>query len=436
MLVRIRIRTDRRGLSGLRGFAAVGELWGNPEFLKLWLSATVSLAGTQVSLLAVPLTAVLTLHATPAEMGLLSAVQYVPTLLFGLLAGVLVDRLPSRMTMIVADLLRAGLMVSIPLTAIMGVLYMSQLYVIAFAVGTLTILFDLAQLSLVPAMVSSPQLVEANSKLQMSRSIAQIVGPGISGGLIGLISAPIAIIVDVMSYLLSAGCLAPLNTKRADSGMRSGGGNMLADISEGLRFVMKQPLIRVLTGRAGTYNFFVATLSSVYVLYLTREMGLSPVELGLIFGGGGFGALLAAVVGTRLVQLWGMGPVIMGAAVISGVGALGIPLVRGPALVVVVLLTGSQAIIGFGTLLYDMTQISLRQAVTPERILGRANATVRFVVWGTRPFGALLGGLLGEVVGLRPSLAIASAGMLAAVLWLIGSPLQSVREPPPPVGGP
>ena len=433
MLVRIRIRTDRRGLSGLRGFAAVGELWGNPEFLKLWLSATVSLAGTQVSLLAVPLTAVLTLHATPAEMGLLSAVQYVPTLLFGLFAGVLVDRLPSRMTMIVADLLRAGLMVSIPLTAIVGVLYMSQLYVIAFAVGTLTILFDLAQLSLVPATVRPPQLVEANGKLQMSRSIAQIVGPGISGGLIGLISAPLAIIVDVMSYLLSAGCLAPLNTKRADSGMRSGGGNMLADISEGLRFVMKQPLIRVLTGRAGTYNFFVATLSSVYVLYLTRDMGLSPVELGLIFGGGGFGALLAAVVGTRLVQLWGMGPVIVGAAVLSGVGALGIPLVRGPALVVVVLLTGSQAIIGFGTLLYDMTQISLRQAITPERILGRANATVRFVVWGTRPFGALLGGLLGEVVGLRLSLAIASAGMLAAVLWLIGSPLQSLREPPPPV---
>jgi len=431
--VRIRIRTDRRRLSRLPGFTAVGDLWGNPEFLKLWLSATVSLAGTQVSLLAVPLTAVLTLHATPAEMGLLSAVQYVPTLLFGLFAGVLVDRLPSRMTMIVADLLRAGLMVSIPLTAIVGVLYMSQLYVIAFAVGTLTILFDLAQLSLVPATVRPPQLVEANGKLQMSRSIAQIVGPGISGGLIGLISAPLAIIVDVMSYLLSAGCLAPLNTKRADSGMRSGGGNMLADISEGLRFVMKQPLIRVLTGRAGTYNFFVATLSSVYVLYLTRDMGLSPVELGLIFGGGGFGALLAAVVGTRLVQLWGMGPVIVGAAVLSGVGALGIPLVRGPALVVVVLLTGSQAIIGFGTLLYDMTQISLRQAITPERILGRANATVRFVVWGTRPFGALLGGLLGEVVGLRLSLAIASAGMLAAVLWLIGSPLQSLREPPPPV---
>ncbi len=431
--MRIRIRTDRRRLSRLPGFTAVGDLWGNPEFLKLWLSATVSLAGTQVSLLAVPLTAVLTLHATPAEMGLLSAVQYVPTLLFGLFAGVLVDRLPSRMTMIVADLLRAGLMVSIPLTAIVGVLYMSQLYVIAFAVGTLTILFDLAQLSLVPATVRPPQLVEANGKLQMSRSIAQIVGPGISGGLIGLISAPLAIIVDVMSYLLSAGCLAPLNTKRADSGMRSGGGNMLADISEGLRFVMKQPLIRVLTGRAGTYNFFVATLSSVYVLYLTRDMGLSPVELGLIFGGGGFGALLAAVVGTRLVQLWGMGPVIVGAAVLSGVGALGIPLVRGPALVVVVLLTGSQAIIGFGTLLYDMTQISLRQAITPERILGRANATVRFVVWGTRPFGALLGGLLGEVVGLRLSLAIASAGMLAAVLWLIGSPLQSLREPPPPV---
>ncbi|MCA1644920.1 MAG: MFS transporter [Chloroflexi bacterium] len=407
-----------------------GGLWRHSEFMKLWGGQTISQVGSQVTLLALPLTAVLVLHATPGQMGLLYAAETAPFLVVALAAGVWVDRLRRRPILIGGDLSRALLLAWLPIGALLGVLRIEQLYVVAVLVGLCTVFFDVAYQSFVPVLVGREHLVEGNSKLEVSRSAAQIVGPGLGGLLVQTITAPVAIIVDALSFLISGLVLILIKTPEPAPGISRRG--VRAEIGEGLSIVLGNSLLRSIAGCTGTSNVFGSALQAVLVLYATRDLGLPPALLGVALGAGSLGALLAALLSSRIADRIGLGTSIVGGISLGGVASLLIALASGPPSVAAAVLGLAQALFGFGGVLYNINQVSLRQAITPDRLLGRMNATMRFIVWGTMPIGALLGGSLGEAIGLRGTLAVVAAGALVTPLWVLLSPVRKLREQPTP----
>lgn len=407
-------------------------LWRHPEFLKLWAGQTISLFGSEVTRFALPLTAALTLQASPTQMGVLQALEFAPFLLFGLLAGAWVDRLHRRPVLIGADLGRAAVLASIPIAALLGVLRMEQLYVAGFLAGVLTVFFDVAYQAFLPTLVRRDHLVEGNSKLEVSRSVAQIAGPGLAGPLVQLVGAPLAILVDAASFLFSVAFLGMLRTPEpapANAGRR----NIWVEIGDGLRVVVGHPWLRSLAGCTATSNLFAHMLFAVYVLHLTRDLGLQPATLGLIFAFGGPASLLGALVAGRAARRFGLGRTIVAATVVPPAGALLIPLAGSVPALTVPLLIAAQALFALGTPVYNINQVSLRQAITPPSLQGRMNASMRFIVWGTIPIGSLLGGLLGEAIGLRTAIAVAALGMLLAFPWVYLSPVRTLSEQPAPV---
>ena len=417
--------------------ARLGGLWRQPDFLKLWLGQSVSLVGSEVTALALPLAAVLTLQATPIQMGLLTAAERAPFLLIGLPAGVWVDRRRRRPILIAADLARAGLLLSIPLAALAGLLRIEQLYLVALLAGALTVFFDVAALSFLPTLVGREQLLDGNSKLMASRSVAQIAGPGLAGLLVGLVSAPVAIAVDACSFLLSAlsvGAIRPPEPPPARPARRP---SVRTEIGEGLRVVLGDPLLRALAAGSATTALFGYLYLAVYVLYMTRELGLPPALVGLVLGVGGVGALLGTLLAGSLTRRFGLGATIIWAQALVGLGSLLVPLAGlAPALALPLLLV-SELVSWFMLPIRDINQTSLRQAITPDRLQGRVNATVRFLVWGCIPIGGLLGGALGEAIGLGPTLVLGSLGMLASIVWALVSPVAGLRrQPSAPAGSP
>jgi MFS family permease len=417
---------------GMRGISLRG-LWRHPDFLKLWAAQTVSRFGSDISMLAIPLTAALVLNASPFQMGLLGTFEFAPFLLLSLFAGVWVDRLRRRPILIVADVGRFVLLGSIPLGALFGMLRIEQLYAVGLLAGVLTVFFDVAHQAYLPALVSRDQLVEGNSKLEMSRSVAQIAGPGFAGVLVQLLSAPMAVAADALSFLASGVFLvfirapepAPVRDPRRGSSIRS-------ELREGLAVVLGNPLLRSIAGATATSNLFSNGIMAVYVLYVTRELAVPPALLGLILAAGGPGALLGAVSAGRLAGRFGLGATIIGALMVTELSNLLVPFAGGPVPIVVGTLALAAFIGGFGNPVYNINQVSLRQAITPDRVQGRMNASMRFIVWGTIPIGSLLGGALGEVLGLRPTLVLMAACSLLAGLWVIVSPVRRLKAPPAP----
>jgi len=409
-----------------------GNLWRHPDFLKLWGAQTVSQLGSQITLLALPLTAVLILRATPAQMGLLGAVGAAPTLLLGLFVGVWVDRRRRRPILIAADLLRAALLMLIPVAALSGVLRIELLYAVALLAGLGTLFFDIAYRSLLPSLVRREQLVEGNSKLEMSRSAAEIGGPGLAGALVRLAGAPVAIAADALSFLISALVLARLRAPEPVSRSHERQ-RIREEIGEGLRIVIGNPLLRAIAGCTGSLILFSSMMEAVFVLYVARELGVGPGLIGLIFASGNVGFLVGALLAGRVTRHVGLGPALIGAPILIGIGDLLIPLASGPFVVVVLLLAAAQFLFGLGLTIYNINQVSLRQALTEERLQGRMNATITLIAWGGAPIGALVGGALGEAIGLRATLLVAAIGELCAILWLWFSPLRALREHPAPV---
>jgi len=407
-----------------------GSLWRHRDFLKYWAGETVSLFGTQVTALALPLTAVLILQATPAQMGILGAAQFAPFLLITLFAGVWTDRRRRRPILIGANLGRAVLVGMIPLSAFLGVLRMDHLYTVAFLVGILTVFFDVAYLSYVPTLVSREQLIEANSKLQVSASAAEISGPGVAGVLVELVTAPFALVVDALSYLASAIGLV-LIRKPEPAPRRAGSGrNLWREIGEGLRVTFGNRYLRAIAAEAATYNMFNQVMLTVFVLYATRDLKLTPGILGLIFMAGSIGSLMGALWAERAARRFGIGPTIIGAMVLGCSAPLLIPLASGSAAVVILLLALAYGLGGVGVTVSNVHVVSLRQTITPDRLLGRMTASYRLVVFGAIPVGALIGGGLGEAIGLRATLAVGAVGLLFAVLWVVFSPVSKLRELP------
>jgi MFS family permease len=407
-------------------------LWRHPNFLKLWVGETVSLLGSQVTFLAVPLTAAMTLNATPLQMGTLGTMQYLPWLLVGLLAGVWVDRLRRRKVMVVADLGRTVLLGLIPLAALTGILRMEHLYIVGFLVGIMNVFFDVAYAAYLPTLVPRDRLVEANSKLQVSASIAEISGPGLAGGLVQLVTAPLAIIVDALSFLVSALSLTWIGTPETKPAPADDSRNITAEIRQGLSLVFSNPILRAFALASVTTNFFVDVHLAVFVLYATRELEVSPVILGSIYAVGSIGGLLGSLFTERLVKRLGLGRVIVGAQILVTLAVLAIPLSGRQFSIAVPLIYIAEALWGFAVVVYVVNTVSLRQVITPNQFQGRVTASLRCVTWGVAPLGFLLGGVLGETIGLQATLLVAVTGPLLSVVCLVLSPVPRLQALPVP----
>lgn len=404
---------------------ATGSLWRHGDFLRLWAGQTVSQFGEQITLIALPLTAVLLLHANAFQMGVLGAMTTLPFVVVGLFVGVFVDSRRRRPLLIVADAARAILLGVVPVLAMLHRLTFPPLLPIAFAVGCLTVLFDVAYQSYLPAVVGREALVDGNAKLETSRAISQVAGPNLGGVLTSALTAPIAVAANALTYVVSVISLIAIRTVEPQPEPRTQ--RTFSQIREGLVWVLGQPMLRAIAGCTGTSNFFGNIGLSVFVLFAVDKVGLSPALLGVVYGGGSVGGIVGALFARRIGDRLGVGPAILATSVVFSVFALFVPLAPHVESVAVPLLAGASAFRSFGSTAYNIMQVSLRQAVTPDRLLGRMNASMRFVVWGTMPFGSFVGGLLGTAVGLRDTLWIAGVGGLLAVVWVALSPLGSVR---------
>jgi MFS family permease len=407
-------------------------LWRHPDFLKLWAGETISLLGSQVTLLAMPLVAAMTLNATPLQMGILGTVQYIPWLLIGLFAGAWVDRLRRRPVMVMADLGRTVLLGLIPLAAVAGILRMEYLYVVGFLAGIMNVFFDVAYAAYLPTLVPRDRLVEGNGKLQVSASIAEISGPGLAGGLVQLVTAPLAIAADALSFLMSALSLTWIGMPELKPTPTADSRNLLVEIREGLRLVFSNPILRAFALASVTTNFFVDVHLAVFVLYATRELGISPVILGSMYAVAGVGGLLGSLFAERLAKWLRLGPVIVGAQVVVTFAVLAIPLSGRQFWIAVPLIVIAEALWGFAVVVYVVNTVSLRQVITPNQFQGRVAASLRCVTWGIAPLGFLLGGTLGETIGLQATLLVAVAGPLLSVACLVLSPVPGLRELPAP----
>jgi MFS family permease len=401
------------------------------DFRLLWAGQTISRVGTEVSVLALPLIAIQVLHATTFEVGSLTAVETLPFLLVGLPAGAWVDRMRRRRVLIVADIGRLIALGSIPLASAFASLTLAHLFVVAFVTGVFTVFFDVAYQSYLPDLVDRQQLVEGNAKLAASESTAHVVGPGIGGALIGWVGASTAVMADALSYALSFVCLIAIRTPAEAPRRGAVSTGLVSEIREGLQFVWHENRIRAVAFCTATANLFSGVMMAVVLLLMARVLGFSSGKIGLIFAVSGLGAIVGSVIAPWLAKRFGVGRAILSSIAIGGLGPFLIAAATG-SLAPEVLALGF-AIWGGTSVAYNINQVSVRQAICPRRLQGRMNASVRFLVWGTLPVGGFLGGALGTAIGIRPTLWVAAVGQALAFLWLLPSPIPSMREMPEPV---
>jgi MFS family permease len=444
------------------------SLFRKPDFARLWTAATVSLFGTQVTQIAIPFIAAVVLGASPGEVGLLVTVDFLPFLLFTLPAGVWVDRLSRKRILVVADVGRAVMLASIPIAYALGALTIWQLYVVGFVNGIFTVFFDVADQSYLPTVLERDELVDGNSKLQISASAAQILGQPFGGGIIGLFTAPIAIVVDALSFLVSALLIftirrpeTPVDATAAAAaseataiGEPAAGGvsvvaeaavseearpgsaapdaprkpGMRAEIMSGLRYIAGNKYLRSIAPATALSNLFSNIALATFAVFVYRELELTPALVGLIGGISGAGVLIGALVAGRVADRFGVGRAIVWPVLIGGVFGLLVPLAPvGGALpyIAVAFFVG-----GIVNVVYNVNQVSLRQAITPQRFLGRMNATMRFLVWGTIPIGSLIGAGLSELIGVRNTVWVGSVLGLLPFLFVFFSPVRGLVRIP------
>jgi MFS family permease len=401
-------------------------LWRHADFMKLWVGQTISRFGSALSRLALPLIAAITLNATPAEMGLLAAVDTAPSLVVGLCAGVWVDRYRRRTWLIVGDLGRALLLVTIPAAALLGVLSLVQLYVVGFLSGVLTVCFDVAARSYLPTVIDRRQLVEGNGKLELSGSLTAVAGPSLAGLIIQAITAPMAIVLDAGSYLASALCVCLI--RRREEAPQTVRAPLGTQVRAGLGTIFGNPVLRAFAGCMATSNFTSEAFFALYILFGTRELGLNAATLGLVYGIGASGALVGAVLAPWAAARFGVGRAIISGAILGSLEVL--PVLFATPHLGIPLLLWSSLLGNFGWVLYNVNATSVRQAVTPMALQGRIHATWHFLVSGMLPLGALAGGALGEVLGLRATITLAAVGSVLSCLWVVYSPVRDLVRLP------
>jgi len=390
-------------------------------FRRFWAGQTVSLVGDQISLFAVPITAVLVLRANATQMGLLTAAGLLPSLLFSLAAGSVIDRRGHRRrTMLAADLGRALLMATVPLSYALGRLGLSQLYAVTFAVGVLDVLFFVAYNGLFVSVVSPDRYVEGQSLLNGSRAMSSVLGQSGAGLLIAAITAPGAILVDAASFLLSAFALTRIHPAEPPT-------EPATHLIAGIRFIRDSRVVRAALGATATVNFFTLAFNAIVILYATRELHIRPAVLGLVLGAGAIGGLLGSLVTGRITRLIGLGPAFIVGCVLFPAPLLLVPLASGPRIVVLACLFAAEFLAGAGVMLLDISIGAIFAAAIPDRLRSRVSGAYRTVNYGIRPLGALTGGLLGSAIGLRPTLWLASLGGVTCVLWLMRTPVPRLH---------
>lgn len=411
----------------------------HPEFFKLWTGQTISYLGSAITHLALPLTAVVVLKANPLQMGILGALAYLPHLLFGLPAGVWVDRWPRRRVLILADLGQALLLGVIPVLSLLGVLRIEVLYFVTFLNGVLALFGDVAATSYVPSLVGRAVLMQANSGLALSQSVASMVGPALAGGLVHLLSAPIVIALDALSFGVSALFSSLIRGNESTSTQVRERRGFRIELIEGLRLIVADPTLRALIGPAGLGALAGGMQQAVLVLFLVRELGLTSFWLGVIFSMNGIAAIVGALYVGLLTKRLGPGPALVVGQFGWAIAGLMLSFAGGPFAIAVAVLFVAQALNGVSSMIVRVNQLTVRQALVPDHLLGRINASRRVLVFGVIPLGSVLGGLLGQTVGLRGALVIGGLGLMLAFLWVARSPVRMLRESPvldvPTLGG-
>ncbi|WP_236788669.1 MFS transporter [Amycolatopsis sp. GM8] len=402
-------------------------LWFHADFRKLWAGDTISQGGNFVGQTVIPLLAATVLAATPFEMGLLTAAENAAFLLIGLPAGVWVDRMRRRPLMLRADFARAVLLCTVPLAWWTGVLTLAQLVVVALLVGACTVFFDVSYQSYLPSLVGREHLLEGNTKLQASQSVAQVVGPGLGGALAQLAGAANAVLATGLGYLASGLFLLRIKTVEPEPAPHHGI-PLRAQIAEGLAFVFHNRTLRAITLCTGTANLGNTIFQAMLILFLTRDLGLSPAAVGAMLTTMGVGGVLGALFAGGLTRRIGQARAIWVVPLLTWPFQLLVPLAA-PGWRVALVPIGL-AVMSFGVIVYNVAQVSYRQAICPDRLLGRMNATVRFLVWGAMPIGGLIGGGLGAWLGVQATLWVGSAALAIPAAVLLLSPLRKMRDVP------
>ena len=408
-----------------------GPLWRHGDFLKLWAAQSVSDFGARITREGLPLAAVLTIRATPAQLGLLAALTLGPSLIVGLTAGGLVDRSRRRSILVATDLIRALVLASVPLAAFLHWLSMGQLYVAAFVVGAASVLFDIADHAYLPGLIDRGLLVDANAKLSVTESVAEMGGPALAGILVQALTAPVAIAVNAATYLVSAAFLAGIRTPEPKLPTPTVRSSLAADLAVGYAAVMNEPLVRPLFITSLVQALFGAFFQTLYVIFAIRTLGFSPALLGLTIAMGGVGALGGGLLFPALTRSVGFGPAIIVSAAVSAASAFLIPFAGGPMALAIAMMVAAQLLgDSFGVAMLIGIK-SLQQSVFPAHLLGRVGAAMRAAGGATAIVGAVAGGLLAGPFGIRPMLFVAAAGITLGLIWMIASPIRALRALPP-----
>jgi MFS family permease len=412
----------------------------NRDFVKFWSGETVSLVGAQVSELGLMLVAVVTLHASAFQVGLFNVARFTPYAVLSLFAGVWFDRHRRKPVLIASNVGRAVLIALVPLAALAGMLSIELVYGVAVLLGVLTVLFDVGSLSYVPGLVDRAHLTGANSKIQISYSIAGIGGPGLAGLLVGLLTAPIALLLTTSSYLFSALTLVLIRTREPKPERPAERTTSVsASIGEGLRAVFNNRILRNLATQSATFNLFENVVTTLFTVYAVRQLGLTVAQLGFVIGAGALGALIGAVLAPRVTKRAGLGGTLRWTTLIACTAPILLLIPHGSHPVSLAVLIAGLGIHGVTLAMFNVNALTLRQSVTPSGVLGRMNASYRLLLFGTIPIGALLGGGLATVFGLRVGLAIGVAGLALPIAWLLFSPvfaLSTMPEGAAPDGNP
>lgn len=407
--------------SGRRG------VWTNRDFVKLWAGETVSLFGSEVTFLALPLAAVLTLHVSAVELGILNAAKFAPFLLLALPAGAWLDRVRRRPVLIAANSGSAAVLVSVPILAAAGALNIVHLVAIAFLSGAFAVFLHVGFWSYVPGLVDGDDLLDANSKVYASTSAAAAGGPGLGGVLVQLLSPAGALLFDAGSFVVATTSLVAIRNREAP--IERGPARRLRDeVGEGLRFVFANPYLRAFAGEAGMFNIFQNAMMTAFLVYAVRVLDMSAGVLGAVIASGAVGTLVGSLVARRIEQRLALGPAIVAAMFLGTWPFLLVPLASGPGLASIAALTIAFLVSGVGIGVVVVLVATLRQTVTPARMMGRMNASYRFVVWGSIAVGAVLGGVMGSTLGLRTTLMIGAVGIAAAPAWIVLSPIPRLRS--------
>ncbi|MBO2537751.1 MFS transporter [Rummeliibacillus suwonensis] len=401
-------------------------LKSNKAFRLFWTGQTISMFGSQITVIGLPLTAIYFLNANSTQMGIFQAVATIPFFLFSLFAGVWIDRNRKKNILIFCNLMTAASLIIIPLGSIFNFLNLTLFYIVVFIAGTFSMIFELAYLSFLPLIVSKKHLSEGNSKLEISHSVLEVSGPSISGYLISIVTAPIAIIIDIICYIVSSLFLYKIKIAEPKTKAEKRT-SVILEIKEGLKVLLKHPILISLSGSTATLNFFRTAFDTLFLLFIIKYVGLRTEQIGIIIGLGSIGGLLGASISTRLSNKMGIGSTIITSVVTVFLGAMICSLAGGQIIVAITCLILGQILIGFGNTVYFISQVSLRQYITPMNLLGRVNASNRFITRGAMPLGGMFGGFLGSFINFKIAIFLISLGYMIGVIWLLISPVKRIK---------